>query len=401
MARVKLRSGENTIDAARATRIARDTVRIQWSIGLPDGRVKRMSTQARTVGEARARAREKAKDLLSSQGSGGAWSLSSPLNAYIDAVTRRAIAANTKLAPRSVDRYNDVIPLLLRKCEGRSVSDVMTYRSIENLLHEIAHESGRANAIHCRTVLKKYVILPLFKDGVLDSDPISFDLSIPDVESKKRPRPERKALTLDEFKTVQKWLLEFDPEADVTAPKRGSYTREDLINVQRRLQTLTLLQMHTGLRINEALALRWDEHVEVTDDAPYMAVTITPEMSKTNRGRTIPVLDETVAKRLIAGREPGFVVGSPVDNNKRWDNSNASKKIRRFYDRIARECDVELLSQLSTHVWRATLNTLTLPTLPTAVRAAYFGHSEKINIKDYADKDMSPMAREVAKLLRG
>lgn len=75
-------------------------------------------------------------------------------------------------------------------------------------------------------------------------------------------------------------------------PKRGRYTAEQRTAIRERAVEVTLLQAETGLRISEACRLT---RADVDADADPLTVTVTPGVSKTHRGRTVPVMDPRVA----------------------------------------------------------------------------------------------------------
>ena len=62
---------------------------------------------------------------------------------------------------------------------------------------------------------------------------------------------------------------------------------------------------------------------------------------------------------------------------------------------IGRECKIPLLSEVSTHVWRATLNTMAMSKgVPAEIRAAWFGHGEGVNVTSYTDTtDTTPLVK--------
>lgn len=91
-------------------------------------------------------------------------------------------------------------------------------------------------------------------------------------------------------------------------------------------------------------------------------------------------------------------VYKPAAPGKMWDASNAQKAIRALYDELADTLDIPLLCEVSSHVWRATLNTEwrdkgVLPEL----RAAYFGHTTETNERYYtAGVNLASLAAQVA-----
>ena len=84
---------------------------------------------------------------------------------------------------------------------------------------------------------------------------------------------------------------------------------------------------------------------------------------------------------------------APAAPGKEWDLNNAEHAIKKLYHELADALDIPLLNEVSTHVWRATLNTEWLNKgVPEIQRAAYFGHSPEVNRSYYTDlTDISPL----------
>ncbi|WP_187369520.1 site-specific integrase [Olegusella massiliensis] len=180
---------------------------------------------------------------------------------------------------------------------------------------------------------------------------------------------------------------------------------------------LAATQATTGLRIAEGLAL---EKRDVGEDADgRVLITVRPEVSKTHKGRTIYGLDPRAAERVKdrsavlsaptdrVFNSPGGVMERGADSKKRrvavvgreWNRENAQAAMRKLYDEMADACDVPLLHDVSTHVWRATLNVMWMEAkVPAEIRAAWFGHTEAINVKAYMDvSDIASMANVIEK----
>ena len=390
MARTRLEPGQHTIDSVKPQR-KDGTVFIRWSGRLPDGTLHRARTQATTVGEARRRAKATWVDILSSVGSGGQWRGSDDMSAYIAEVSIPAIEG-AGLAPRTVYRYLEVASLLRAEFAGRSIADATTFRALETALQTIGRERGRGTATQAKSVLSRYVVQQLVRDGVLSANPMAgVQITLPEAEEPryKDRRPTARALTAEEYMRVLTWLLALDPADGVTAPKRGMYTLADRVAVRRAAVDVTIMQMTTGMRITEARQSTWDD-VEIggTKDAPTMRITISAERAKTRRGRRVQLLDDGAARHLLARRQTvggRYIIGSPAKPDTEWDRDNAQKAIAALYKEIAAACDVPLLEKARSHVWRTTLNDLTSSTLSPAIRAAHFGHTEAENARSYTD----------------
>lgn len=103
-------------------------------------------------------------------------------------------------------------------------------------------------------------------------------------------------------------------------------------------------------------------------------------------------MDERVADRIrerlteVPQEPTALVFGSLAFPDRVWDASNRQKAAKALYREIADALDIPLLREVSTHVWRATLNTEWMQRgIPDALRAAFFGHSEDMNRSSYTD----------------
>lgn len=150
---------------------------------------------------------------------------------------------------------------------------------------------------------------------------------------------------------------------------------------------LTLLCATTGLRISEATALTWDRHI--SDDGTTITITVTEDISKTGRERTIPIMDDRVSAhiRARADQYPDYpwVVGDP-SHRRAWAESTAHDAIPPFYTEMYERFAFEPLARNRSHLWRATLNTLLAPTVPLAVRVAMLGHTKDVNERSYTGR---------------
>ena len=394
-----LAPGDDSIARVRP-RTVQGRVVLDWSVCLHDGKVVRRRTQAGTVGEARRKARRAAQDLLSaSEG----WSLASDLGQYLNDVVAPRLAGSSRHAPASKERYAAAIRNLVGDCDrpehrhrhslaGLAIRDARFSR-LEACLAEVAEEHGHGNEHHARTVLSAHTLDVLVREGIIPSNPIrGARLDLP-----ARPPQTRggKALTLEEWTRVLEYLLALDVDAD-GSPVAGRWRREDRIAIRRNTIDVTLLQMSTGLRQQEALALRWSD---LETPAPgRLRIPLDLGQTKTGRGRWVEVLDERVVARLLARRDAGlgpYVVGSPADPGRRWDRSNCAKRVAALYREAGTELGIPALGTERTHLWRATLNTILKDAVAEDDRAAWFGHSRAINRRSYNDR--SDTSRVLAK----
>jgi len=279
----------------------------------------------------------------------------------------------------------------------------MNFRALEKCLQEIAKLHGAESARQARSVLSKYVVQQLNRDGVINGNPLS-GMAI-DLKSDARPHVSIRggqALKRADYNAVLEHLLSLDPADGQTKPSRGRWSLDDRIARRRNIIDLTLLQAATGLRVGEANAITW-KNIETSDDGT-LHVVITDAVSKTHKGRRVPILDERVAERVLTRQNAAqsldeHVFGSPADPMIPWDRDNCRKTAATFYNELAASLYIELLSTARTHVWRATLNSLLLHQVPEVVRAAFFGHDVVMNRAAYTDlSDTSGMVNAAKRL---
>lgn len=391
----ELQPGEHSID--RNTPRKRDTTYLlDWSVRLHSGKLIEKRSQGPTKSEVRRRAKVKAAELLAAGGS-GAWKSSSPMSDYLDKVSRPSIE-DAKIRPSSRSRYLLVLRLLGGQCadhrhkdslKGHSIGSAVRFRTLESCLKEIARLHGSETARQSRTVLSKYVVQQLIRDELISGNPLhgmSIDLSSPKPATGKKGGV---ALSRKEYSTVVDHLLGIDPAEGQEKPKRGRWSMDDRIARRRNTIDLTLLQAATGLRVSEANQLIFADHVGV-DDEGVMHLDVPEDVSKTHRARRVPVLDDRVAERLLERQNAAqglesFVIGSPADQSEPWDRSNCQKATTALYKELADELGIEAFETERTHIWRATLNSLLLDTVPEVIRAAHFGHDAAVNRSAYTD----------------
>ncbi len=390
MPRDRLQPGQDTIDRATIRVDSRGGYRMKWSIRLPDGATLRRDTRGNTTkGELRAKAHRQAEELKSSYGQPNCWYTSDLFGKYVSAESIKAVKSNPRLRERTRERYVLCLSIASDVLGKYPIADALRAGTFGKALVAIADAHGTATARQTRKVVNRWVIQPLIMAGTLSSNPIaglSFDL--PDNKVGNKPQG-GKGLSEKQWKTALDWLLRdnWDKFLDETTSIRGKYTRQQLANARRAIVELTAIQVATGLRVGEARALTWDmvgnncATLEVTDD-----------ISKTHRGRIVPVLDERVQKMLETRQRDskgiGLVFPAPATDDpwREWDKSNCSKAIRSLYKEMAVACDIELLQTARSHVWRTTLHTVARNKgIPIELRAALFGHDPETAKRYYTD----------------
>lgn len=407
-ATTRLEPGQHSIDRAHPFEY-RGGWALKWRVRLPSGKLVEKLTQAPTKGEARARARRKAEELLRTPGN-AAWSPQSPSLGYLEQVTLPAIQSD-RLAGTTQRRYQLAYRLLRGECgethhhkhslAGLSLYDAMRPRNLKDCLEEIGRLHGAKNVKHAKLVASKYLAGPLKIDGIIETNPLA-DLDI-DLSGAKRPPVQRggHALTLDEYRRVIAYLLAADP-ADVEKPKRGRWTVEDRIAERGALIDLVLTQAATGMRTSE-IARRPVGDCDV-DAAGNVVVRLPAAATKTRTGRPVPVLDPRVSARLIErmkgkdSTQPLF--GAPTDPTKEWQPRNRDRKLAVLYEEIAAKCDVPMFAVERGHSWRTTLNSLLADSLPEDARIRLLGHTAEVNRQYYTAVTSTDAVIDAAAILR-
>lgn len=382
-AKTYIEPGHTSIDRATPRKTPTGW-QLDWSVRLHDGRIKQRRSKAKTKGEVRARARRKAEEMLATTSTD--WTPRTPITTYIDKVTRPKIEESSQLKDLSKRRYLASLNLVAAELKGYSVHDAMQFRVLEHTLQAVAstHPGSVSSA---RTVLSTYIADALVRDGVIAGNPIRGARL--DIRARGKGEVDgRRTLTSEEYDTVVKHLLTRDISGPLVQPKKGG-ARQSTINAHARVTRLTLLQAVTGLRISEANRLRW-AHVE--DNGENIIINATKDIVKgrkdKEKGRYIPILREDVAEYLRTHREDEahYVVGSPTTTARPWDATNADDKVPELYKQIADETGVEILRDLRSHSWRATLHGVYADVMDARTRANIFGHTEQIADEYYNDR---------------
>ncbi|GAA3138908.1 integrase [Kribbella aluminosa] len=407
----RLEIGEHSIDRVEPKEHDDGTWWLTWTIRLTDGRTRRPRTKGRTKTEARRRAKDKAKELLAASRS-DIWKVTDDLVSYMEKVSKPAIET-AKLATNSRDRYLLVYKLIVGGClredhkhsrslKGHTIGTGTRFRALERCLVEIAELHGSETAHQARSVLGKYVLDQLIRDELIDASPIAGKRL--DLAGSKGDTPTRGgvALSADEWNAVIDYLLALDPAEGIEPPKRGMYTLEDRIAVAANAIDLTLLQTMTGLRIGEATNV---DPSMVTFDGDEMIFDLPPEITKTKKGRFVHVTDPAIVARFkprweIARAKGGPLIPSPAKPGVVWDQRQRNEAVKTLYLKMAEELDIPALETERSHVWRATLNTLTLGAgVPEAIRTAHLGHTAQVNRRSYTDtRDGAVLARKLSGL---
>ncbi|WEV65623.1 site-specific integrase [Bifidobacterium sp. ESL0764] len=399
--KAKIEPGETSIDRAKV-RKENGVYVFDWRIRLMDGRLLNRRSQGKTIGIARARARKTATELLRA-GDQKTWKTTDLINDYIVKVSIPSIEAsnlrkNTKLRYLAAIKQVIAAYKTSQNTKGYTIAGGTTFKALESVLRAVAREHGKESAHHARTVLSKYVLQSMVRDQLVENNLLlkeSIDLNLPEDDNDAATPRGGHALTLPQYASIVQKLLSIVPEDGISKPKQGRFGLEDRIAKRRNTIDVTLLQAATGLRIGEANAITW-KNIRFGERS-QATVHISKALSKTHKMRDVPVLIPAVVERLQARKRASssssdYVIGSPTDASKIWDARNCSKSIANLYCELADELNIELLKTARSHVWRATLNTMLLGSVPEIIRAAYFGHTQEVNRDSYTDTtNVAPM----------
>lgn len=395
MGRAKLEPGEDTIKSV-TPRKTETGYELRWRVRDFEGRLHAKRTQARTVGEARRRAFEKAEQIKRATSDTTTWTPADSITDFIDREAEPAIKEK-RLSEASRARYLEVLAHYRRYTRGMSISAATGPSTLIRTLKAISQEIGPETARQTRSVVSNYLFGQLVIHQLTPSNPIrgmSFDfLKSENTESKYYPSRE-------EWQAFLNYVLADNPESPMPGKENvpQAHKREAKARHARIIQ-MTELQLATGLRASEARQIIWKD-IEQGDHGTVW-VTVRPEISKTKIGRTIPVLVPEVGKRLLARKSGDEELVIPQPNSRRpWDKASVHRAVRDYYEGVASTSEeLAFLTKIRSHAWRGALNTITAPHLPPEIRAAYFGHTEKVNARAYTDHvNVRPMIETVEML---
>ncbi|AIT60484.1 hypothetical protein CDOO_03885 [Corynebacterium doosanense CAU 212 = DSM 45436] len=270
----------------------------------------------------------------------------------------------------------------------------MRFRTLEHALQDIAARHGSESGRQARTVLSKYVLDQLLREGLVEHNPlrgVSIDLGT----VSKSKKPASHALTDTDYDRVVNHLITRDTDRPLPP---GTDRRGSSLARHERAVALALLQAGTGLRITEALALT---RADLSESGGRLAVPVSADVSKTHRSRTVPILDARVEAwhraRLdtlpAAASTP--IISAPGDLASPWRTDNAVKTSKALYLSVGADLGSEAISAMRSHAWRTVLNNRAIARgVGPDVRAAFFGHDPAMNAASYTDlTDIEGMTR--------
>lgn len=406
----RLAPGEDSIDRVTPQKRAGHVV-IDWRYRPLDGsQVVDKTSQGKTAGAARRNARRTLEKLR--QG-GQAWRLDDALLDVIERETRPAIE-RADITDESRALYLRGLEFLTGGCRQdhrhthdfrrHTIASGTTYRALADVLAEVAALHGISEARRLRSVIGRYVIQPLMRDGLLPSNPIA-GAPLEDLTGTKKPARARggKALTQTEYRRVLEYLLALDSAAGIVTTPTTEHRRPAMVAKAENARVQALLQATTGLRATEANGIRWSDARDT--EGGGLAFAVRKEAAKGSRPRTVLVLDERVTallrERRANARSDDFVVGSPADAAKPWDTRNRNRAAEDLYTRMHRDLGIETFASERSHMWRTTLHTLLLGSVPPDVLDAQFGNTQAVRAAHYSDPDALAPLSNAAHVLGG
>lgn len=339
------------------------------------------------------------------------WRKTDSAAAYIREVSMSELMDNPEIRDSTRVRYKYQLRAVEKLVGTMTIGDMLLPRTPQNLLRRAEREHGSSAARGMASMLSQYVYGEMIVDRLIEYDPMllpknRFKNHGINKSTGRRNQEQRegreepgqvRVVTPEERVRVILYLLNYP----YRKCQRGRLMPEQYEYEQRTLVDLTLVQATMGLRVGEALTLTADR---VTRDSMGLAVVeVTPSHSKTKRGRIVgtfdPVFGEEVSTRLLKRCEglgaDDYIFASPMAHDI-WYEANSRKPIRRLYDELADACDVPVLRERLTHIWRASLNTeyAELYTegrsgMDESTRTALFGHSAKVE-REYYTAGISP-----------
>lgn len=386
--RTKLAPGEHSIDRVSVQTKGGVKV-IRWQGRLPDGKlIPRQKTEMTTRSERALRDKAKARWAALVQSQHSTVEITMAMTRYIDDVVSPALEkalASEQIKPKTYKRHALSLKHLRSAFDGYSIGDAVRFRTMERALINIAYAHGEESARQCRGVLSKYILGSLRRDELIQGNPLAgMSIDLPKVKKTTKGSSRDVTLTRDEYDRVVEHLL----ERDTTVPlPPGTDRRGSSIRLHQNIVRAALIQAGIGLRIGEVVELHFGDMAVDADN--HMLAPVSPEKSKTHRGRNVPLvnprIEEYIAKLARSSNPGDLIVGAPADPTKVWDSNAASKAATKLFKDMAKVLNMPKLAQMTSHSWRATLNTLTAGTIPLEVRAAYFGHSQEVNVRHYTD----------------
>lgn len=276
---------------------------------------------------------------------------------------------------QTIERYTDSLNRHVLPALGEYALREVTVSRVDRFLRSLAIATP-GNAKTARSVLNGMFKLAVRHDAIR-SNPVR------DVRLPAKPKKPIAALTVEEVGTLREGLSSWQDAAGYRGPRRGS----ELLDVVD-------LMLATGLRISEALALRWDDvdlggHPTVTVSGTLVYLKKNglrrQEHTKTSSGFRILTIPAFAVDMLLRRS----VESIPTETNAVFPSGKGTWKWPNNYRRTLRAAlkDIESDGTISPHVFRKSVATLIDAEATLEAAAAVLGHSgTAVTAKHYVKK---------------
>lgn len=264
---------------------------------------------------------------------------------------------------QTIERYTDSLNQHVLPALGEYLLMEVTVSRVDRFLRTLA-ESTPGVAKTARSVLNGMFKLAVRHDA-MRSNPVR------DVRLPSRPKKAVEALTVDEVGALREGLAKWQDGTGYRGPRRGT----DLLDVVD-------VMLGTGLRISEALALRWDD----VDLGEHPTLTVSGTLvylkrkglrrqshAKTASGFRILTLPAFAVE--VLGRRRLEMI--PTETNAVFPSGAGTWKWPNNYRRTLRDAlkTIEGQGGISPHVFRKSVATLIDAEATLEAAAAVLGHS--------------------------
>lgn len=243
-----------------------------------DGVTRKIEAWGASAGQAETRLRTVLTERR--QQIGGEFTAESRLKDLGDFWLRTTIEDSRKLAPRTQARYREVWETYVKPGVGNLLIRECTVRSMDRFLQQTARDTGVPTAKLCKSVLSNIMKFAA-TDGCIDANPITAVQDFSGHEVKAQPVH---SLTTDKLKAIRQAL------------------RDDAKACAVNLDVMADLMLATACRIGEALALRWDEDIDLETGVLSLNGTVVRADGKLIRQ------DFTKGKKVTLVQLPGWVL---------------------------------------------------------------------------------------------
>lgn len=322
-----------------------------------DGVTRRVERFANSKGGAERRLRDAVRDRLHRDGDEDITP--DTTLAVVAQVWISEYPTTTKIAPQSLEKYQRVIDkIIVPGLGGLRVREV-TVGKADRFLGAIPSD---ANARWARIILTGMLSLAARRDAI-PMNPMR------DTSKRVSDAREVRAMTVEELAQLRDSIADWSG-ANRMGPPRG----DDLAELMEVL-------IGTGVRIGEALALRWSD-IDLDSDVPTMLVagtvvmvqgrTFRQDNTKTASGRRMLALPDFVVDALQRQRERDL----PADDGLVFPSARGGVRSPNNVRRQLRQARSEAMGWVTPHVLRKTTATAVAEVNGTDAAADQLGHSD-------------------------